>query len=226
MSVEKRKKSDVEQVAWAIRFAEMDLTHLREGDRVNLQEDLLEFLNPGAADLKAETEGAYIPPPTMAQAKKVQSVLKDALRKLVLDLKSEREIAVFPGWTRLKGSFCFVSHASEPFTGSYQLDGDEALTLMNLAQNLIESGIRGDQIRRCPECERTFLVRRKPRRDVTLHCSLRCSRNAATRRYRQKNGENIKVNERERSHRRYAKKQQRKHGSRVKIARRPRKGIT
>jgi hypothetical protein len=96
-----------------------------------------------------------------------------------------------------------------------------------LFRRLVFSGILRSQLRICPECERIFLIRRKPRTDMTFQCSIRCSRNAATRRYRERltkeNSEQVRSKERERSHHRHVEKQRRKYGPNVKVERRPRK---
>jgi len=96
-----------------------------------------------------------------------------------------------------------------------------------LFRRLVSSGILRSQLRICPECRRIFLIHRKPRTDMAFQCSIRCSRNAATRRYRERlakqNSEEVRSKERERSHRRHVEKQRRKHGPHVKVERRPRK---
>src|SRR5262249_42878321 len=72
-----------------------------------------------------------------------------------------------------------------------------------LFRRLVSSQILARQLTSCPECERIFLIRRKPRTDMAFHCSIRCSRNAATRRYRERlekqNSEEVRSKERERS---------------------------
>jgi len=77
------------------------------------------------------------------------------------------------------------------------------------------------------ECQRILLLSRRPRHNKKFHCSLRCSRNAATRSYRERlaraKGEETMEKERERSHRRYVAKQRRKLGPNVSVSRRLRK---
>lgn len=117
---------------------------------------------------------------------------------------------------------------NEPFEFSISTQPGTGFMIQRaLYEDLVGSGILRGQLRICPVCQTIFLIKRKPRTDKRLHCSVKCSRLAATRRYRrrqaEKYGEQIKVEERERSHRRHVTKQRRKYGPNVKVERRPRK---
>ena len=92
-------------------------------------------------------------------------------------------------------------------------------TLASCRRHLVSSEIVRGQLRVCPQCQRLFLSSRRARSDKTLHCSLRCSRLAATHRYRARQKQELKQKERERSHRRYVAKQRRKLSAKTKVER-------
>src|SRR5205823_12940992 len=71
-----------------------------------------------------------------------------------------------------------------------------------LASYLVSSGIVAGQIRKCPTCERIFLLKRKPRSDVNYHCSIGHSRLEATRNYRRRQAGKLRAKDRGRSKRR------------------------
>ena len=96
------------------------------------------------------------------------------------------------------------------------------LAVARLLLYLLAASIEKNQIRTCPECEKIFLVRRRPRPDKTYHCSNRCAQRYASKEYRKRNKDELGVEERERSHRRHVEKQRRKYGPKVKVERRPR----
>jgi len=109
----------------------------------------------------------------------------------------------------------------------YQLMGitDLAPTVrIALGCHLVGAKITQSNIRICPDCNSLFLIERKPRADKIFHCSIQCGRNAATRRYREKNKVELRAQEQERNHQRYSKKKKRQPGMKnVKIARHPQK---
>ena len=73
-------------------------------------------------------------------------------------------------------------------------------------------------------CRRIFLSKRRPRADKHLHCSLKCSRLAATHRYRERQREELRSKEQGKKlpYNRYAAKLRLKLGAKTKVERRPR----
>jgi len=101
----------------------------------------------------------------------------------------------------------FIHHYHYPYGGIELMKGiysDLApRAIARLQLYLIASGLEKSQIQNCPECSRVFVVKRKPRPDVTHHCSNSCSQLPATRRYREKNKAKVQAGDRDRSRRRY-----------------------
>jgi len=223
----------IEKVNWAIWFCQVDLDTLREGDLLNLKQDLYGFVYPSwlSYDEKDKQQlqewldkklGETIP--------KVQARLKDYIE------------AVINGGTEKRGTFANIiapgSSVQIPITGYIGLHGFPDLPFsqvfrsdnmgrrveLAVGTHLVQSGIIGSQIRICPTCHRIFLSRRKPRADKKSHCSVRCSQLVATHRYRKKNKKGLRLKEKQRSRRRYEEKVRGQPGkAKVKIARRPRK---
>lgn len=72
------------------------------------------------------------------------------------------------------------------------------------------------------KCRRLFVPLRKPHKGKPAYCSPKCTNRVATIAYRQRRGEALKAEERERSHNKYKKRQQQKFPG-VKVERKPRK---
>jgi hypothetical protein len=256
MAISAVQKGHIETLEWAIGFCQANLGALRDGDWINLKEDLYEFIEYGqhtAARLKAifpdqdnvggELKAEFCKATTEKEIAEVQGGLKKRLSGFAYS-KGEQEAALLrklrhpdtPGLPvqRLRITSGTIElqgfRPNEPFRQSISFGPKPNLQIkvdLALFRHLVSSGILRGQLRNCPECGRIFLLRRKPRSDQTFQCSLRCSRNAATRRYRERlameHGQEVKAQERERSHRRYVAKQRRKYGPNVKVERRPRK---
>jgi hypothetical protein len=256
MAISAGQHEHIKNLEWAIWFCQENLSALREGDWINLKEDLYEFIEYGqntAAVLKAifpdrgnpggELKGEFCKTTTEKEIAKVQRGLKRRLSGFAYS-KGEQEVAVLRK-LRYLDTACVPTQLLPITSGAIQLQGfrpnepfSQSISFgpkpnlqikvdLALFRHLVSSGILRGQLRNCPECGRIFLLKRKPRSDQTFQCSLRCSRNAASRRYRQRltkeQGQEVKAQERERSHRRYVTKQQKKFpGSKVKVQRRPR----
>jgi hypothetical protein len=264
MTISAVQQGHIKTLEWAIRFCQANLSALREGDWINLKEDLYEFIEYGqhtAALLKAifpdqdnpggELKSEFCKRTTEKEIAEVQGGLKRRLSGFAYS-RGEQEVALLRKLRHLDTAsvrFPFVKdflpvqrlritsgtielqgfRPNEPFRQMISFGPKPNLQIkvdLALFRHLVSSGILRGQLRTCPECGRIFLLRRKPRSDQTFQCSLRCSRNAATRRYRERlameHGQEVKAQERERSHRRYVAKQRRKYGPKVKVERRPR----
>lgn len=225
-----QKKERAEKLEWAIWLAQIDLHTLREGDWLNIGGDLKQFIegSGGITDVEEATTVFY-GMNRVQLVRKVQKELKTHFERLA-SLSELNVMGSGSGPTRKKYScISFMVNGRvqvEAFEGQlYHLRtkqteiADQAS--FALASYLVSAGIIAGQIRKCPTCGRIFLLKRKPRNDLEFHCSLKCSRLAATRRYRKNKGDELLAKERERKHQEYKKKQQMKFGK-VKVQRRPR----
>ena len=256
MAISAAQQEHIKSLEWAIRFCQANLSALRDGDWINLKEDLYEFIEYGqhtVAKMKAifpdqdnlgrELKSEFCKRTTEKEIAEVQGGLKKRLSGFAYS-RGEQEVALLRKLRHLDTACVPVQRLritsgtiqlqgfkpNEPFSQSISFGPKPHLQIkvdLALFRHLVSSGILRGQLRTCPECGRIFLLRRKPRSDQTFQCSLRCSRNAATRRYRERlakeQGQEVKAQERERSHRRYVAKQRRKYGPNVKVERRPRK---
>src|SRR5262245_37956031 len=222
----------VKKLECAMWLSQLDLQELRQGDWMNLAGELRDFVegSGGLTDLDEATANVYGLESLQKRIGSVQAGLKDHFEKLA-SMGTFHVMRAGQSPTRKK-----LSAISFLIDGRIQVEAFEGepyrlLTKTNtittqagaaLVSYLVSSGIVAGQIRKCPTCGRIFLLKRKPRGDVLFHCSLKCSRLAATRRYREKKVDELKAKERERSHRRYVTKQRQKYGPKVRVERRPR----
>lgn len=217
----------IKMLDWAISFCQVDLNTLREGDLINLKQDLYEFVYPGWLSYDEKDRQPF--------REWLDTKLGDKIPKTQARLKGYIE-AVINGGTERKGTFedSFAPGASMqyPITGFVGIHGSPNLPFSQVlhsankehrvdsafSTHLVLSGIWGSQIRICPTCHRIFLSRRKPRADKKSHCSVRCSQLVATHTYRKTHKKELRLKEKQRSKRRHLENQQRKYGLRVKIA--------
>lgn len=238
----------------AVWFSQVDLKTFREGDWVNLVDDLNDFVFRSNAPSEKGLLGAsrlislhgtgrvqQLRNSTRKEIESIQAVLLEDLKALAFDPQTPRQYA---RTSPIKGVSIAVEGFNphlQPFMYALDLgsegpkDGYSVTTTTRVRAAFFEylttSGVLRGQLRVCPECRRIFLVKRRPRSDLELHCSLRCSRLAATRRYRKKlmkeKGEEVRAKERERSHRRYKERVRQKPGHALsKVERKPRRAST
>jgi len=227
------QEQHIKKLEWVFSLLQANLDDLREGHWMILREDLLEFVygtrqpqfmskqNPGGV-----FRFASIPVLEKEDYKKIQNSIKHEL--LILAKKSDYP---FHYVTSAEEGCDFVASAnspSEPFTSFILIRSiaPETPVLIALWQHLAGAAVTPEQIRICSleRCDSIFLLKRKPRRDKEkFYCSVRCARNAATRTWRDKHRKDLAGKERKRGRQRYVAKQQKKHGLKVNIGRRPRK---
>lgn len=219
----------IKKLKWAFWLSQTNLDDLRQGDWINLREDYFEFVygtkrpqhtneqNPGGVKF------ASIPVLAEEDFKAIQSGIKTQLLRLAKQQTFPLDYQV-----PFAGECIFIALAngpSEPFAPAIWIVNDEIQALAALWWNLAQSRVTPEQIRVCSleGCQKLFLSIRRPRKDKKkFYCSTRCAKNAATQAYRDRHNEDLKTKERERSHRRYEKKQRTKYPN-AKVARRPRK---
>lgn len=220
------------KLEWAVRLSQTDLKTLRERDWSSLTHGLVDFIagSGGLTDLGPGWTGLHGDERRQKLIGRVQETLRKRLEKLA-GMGTINVMRTGQGFTGqklsalaflLNGRIQVEAFEGEPYRLLVKANTLELQVDSALASYLVSSGIMAGQIRKCPTCGRIFLYKRKPRPDVTFHCSIKCSRLEATRRYRQKKRDGLKAQERDRSHRRYVRKQQRKYGPNVRVKRLPR----
>lgn len=240
MSSPKQQSESLQQLEWAVRFAQLDLKSLREGDWLNLHQDLSWFVfrmnapertglmgQSRLVNLRAKGQQRSA---TDQKIPKIQAALLQDIIALTYWPSRPRKHPYTRPIENVSMLVEVLNPALSPFSYAFDFGGDaNNMTDQNRVraaffEYLVGSGIRGDQLRACPVCSRVFVLGRRPRAGMAYHCNIKCSRNAATKRYRAKTTAERKPKERERSRRRYVAKQQRKYGPKIKVGRRPRRG--
>jgi hypothetical protein len=221
MKTPEKHTEHIKRLEWMIWFCQADLKTFSQGDWLNAADSMYDFADFGDPDSPLHQEFYRY-----ARAKDMvdfQPRVSKVLRRLAVDPQqpnADDEYGPLINAQVTIGAF----GADQPF--EQITESTLELTILGylaLFRHLVASEIVRGQLRVCPQCKRLFLSRRRPRADKTLHCSLRCSRLAATHRYRERQREELKRKERDRSHSRYAKSQKRKLGRGTKVGRRPRK---
>ena len=216
----------IQKLQWAVSFSQGNLDGFREGDWLNAKEELYDFLYEAALfeAVKAYRKKKSTKASASRHSEQDEPDLPDSKQEFVNDVEPQELREIQREMVRLlrglasnddgrefmtdpivipKVELLVVNQGpSNPFSPMFLIDDRKALAGFNLIFYLAASGLTNQQLRTCPECKRVFVARRKPRAGETSHCSLRCARLAATRRYRTE--------------------QQRKLGHKVKVQRKPR----
>ena len=212
---------------WAILLCQANLDECTEGDWLNWKDGLYNFLEQlvlvGVPKKRLEygiqpTKEKYIKEVTADHIKEIRNSLMAWIKSLAsndfvysLELRNNTKL-IFTIDSDFRQFFQVIA------AGDYVLNAKIAM-----GSHLVGSGIRLEQIRACPECQIPFILKRKPRPDRNFYCSLRCSRNAATKAYRERNKDSLREKEKKRNRDRYLTKQQKKYGQKVNVAKKPRK---
>jgi len=204
------QKRHLKHLHWALKLITViSPDKLRTGDLLTLKEDLYEFTLvarrfPEITKSKHWLEKHY-------QEKFVKEISLEDLQAIQEYMNALFNALLHP-WQGANGRALATGAAVGFSFSNVQSPAELELSVHNNVEaacaatvlHLIGSMVRQEQFRRCPECQTIFLSARKPRPDRRHHCSLKCSRGAASRRYREKL--EARLNERERARRRYAAK--------------------
>jgi len=200
------QQGHLKQVHWALKFIAISpFDKLRAGELLMLKEDLYEFTVVAQAFPQVTKSKHWLE--KHFQDEFVKGISFDDLQAiqqymdhLFSTLLHHQPAHVGTPATKAALRLIFSSLQSPAELGLSVYDKVEAACVATVL-HLIGSRVRQEQFLRCPECGTIFLSNRKPRQDRRHHCSLKCSRGAASRRYRQKL--EARGNERERGRRRY-----------------------
>jgi hypothetical protein len=215
---------DIKKLNWAIELSRLDLKSLRDGDWLNLKEDLYDFVFVGwpvGGNIFGGTEEKeeFNKKVTSEFVSRLQAGLRDKLQSIAAGGNAKSEPLSF----HVSGDIYLFDHPRRPYTQI--MIPHELVTRFycSFLSRLVRSGIVKGQLRACPECHRIHLLKRKPRSDRESYCSRACSTLVASRHYRERHASALKVEERKRSRHRYENKQRQRFGLNVKVDKRPRK---
>lgn len=223
MTARSAKVGYMKQLEWAIRLSQVNLNSLRQGDWLNLREELHDFAydEPIPSDYRRETFLEKASPKSLGE---IQRELKSRFDQCVKMYSQWEKTGLSTGVFGIRPFD--VTQAKVHLTAwtpdlafHLTLRSEDLKTdvLLKVAATFAASGVTITQIRQCPnaECGRFFLLRMKPRSDRNFHCSHRCAVLAATRKYRKNKRNELRANDRSR----YAKKQRAKFGARTRVGR-------
>ncbi len=163
-----KKTTTAARLEWVLHFARLDLEHLRPGDRMNLVDELAEFLGrvPGGYEPARDIAGITISAigdlenPSDAELLELQRQTSELVEQIAGFHRSELRSLEKVRWhiwpDENEGYFIHL-------LGAYQD------LFLFLVAKLITERSAGD-FRRCTECD-SFFLRTDPRQ---IYCSLRC----------------------------------------------------
>lgn len=186
-----------ERIAWVIRFTEMDLSRLRQGDWLNLEEDMRAFTQWSASQMLnlKDKKDKNVP----ALQKEVRQVLQSIA--FANTQPSEPGVYMVQGGikkdrTGMSHSFRLSLDADVFLTFEYRRAGDFPLRFFSMdltdaflfALGVALSQIDATYLRQCPTCFRLFLAGHGRQR----FCSTRCKAREALKRFRERHREELK----------------------------------
>lgn len=160
---------------WLVRLANTDVRQLREGDLLNLQEDLREFFSLGAL-----VQGKY-PLPSVAELETAQKTIAKHLHELMEEGRTD--IGPFGSTTVALRRPVLGSEGQPVFISMIFPTEPQHYLIQEFAKLLCQYG---SLISKCPHCGQIFLKLRTK----ALYCSRNCQSVAAMRKIR---AENVKV---------------------------------
>ena len=177
---------DIEMLKNAVLLSQLNLDSLREGDLLNLKEDLYDLTGSGRiSDHKEE----FLRRLTMKQIGTIQARFRHCFESLANGSK-------LVSW-RIDApiKLAFAAHsekANEHF--EYDIMAPDPLHAVGISLIflLIRSRVTPERFRKCPECGSLFLLLRKPDKR-NFYCSQRCAGRVATRNSRRGRREGIKA---------------------------------
>jgi hypothetical protein len=176
---------DIEMLKNAVSLSQLNVGALREGDLLNLKEDLYDLTARGwMGDHKEE----FLRRLTVEQIGTIQAKFRHCFESLAKGNKSL-------SWkidTPMKLAFAAYSEkVNEPFEYDIMAPDPVHAAGISLVFLLIRSRVTPERFRKCPECGSLFLLLRKPDKR-TFYCSQRCAGRVATRNFRRGKPESIK----------------------------------
>jgi hypothetical protein len=183
----------IAQLEKAASMTRLDLDHLTAGELAKLQTDLYEFVS--GSDIGLMKIGRATPVDKIKPEERFKKIVPEHyIRGIIGDLKKRilgiagQQNSFFVVAEISNGKLdAFVADPSSQFKLTWRMPPNEGAQFA-LLLHLAGSGLSADRIRLCPlpRCGNVFVLKSYARADREHYCSVRCSRNAATQRYRQK----------------------------------------
>jgi hypothetical protein len=178
--------TEAQRFRFVVRFAALDLTTLRTGDWVNLQEDLRDFLSPTHADLRPgglhtyPTEGHMPEEYTREDFAALQAETRDMLAMVIASRANPQ--AFVPKQLSISPTPPHVPALPEPHPGRHFISVQGAVRDLFLfrVHNLLAQ-VNTAMLTRCPECDTIFL-----RKSNQVYCSKKCVNRVTQRRFRER----------------------------------------
>lgn len=229
------ERNALERMKWFLHFAELNLATLRPGDWLNLREDLWYVTHgfvPSEIDherrknipLSVEELEQFTPEEVAVAQAYVHDWLKRNAWREAQDeeklpgqpmsreeqLQRAKAPAYYVSTNPLKGRIRSVTFSADPsgFTG-VAVEADDITDMLLFALLGAWCNINRFELRRCPACEKVFLIEHGRQ----SYCSAKCKNRAASRRFRSANSQK----ERTRARATYEKKVRSKLGPHVQI---------
>lgn len=167
-------------LVFAARFAGAKWEECREGDRINFTEDLFLFMHPALDSISklAPAEKEKWSRSVQPLIPRIQIQLWDDLNALADGLA---KFEVKPSDKSSVEMFAFATDRFAPYQQIIMIGNDIDTARAHLQNYLVQSRITPAQIRRCPECQTVFVLKRKPQRPALgsaeikrYYCSSRC----------------------------------------------------
>jgi predicted RNA-binding Zn ribbon-like protein len=220
-TIQGRKSSaDTDPIAFLVRFANAELEQFREGDWLNLQDDLAAFAD--RTQLSGALNLTLMPTdePRKALGPNVFfDGLQDSVRRLLRTVAESQSAIDLQGLSSAAPESVEVVITLDAESGRAPrivLSGEYLDLLFVKAVWLLASDPAGSRLRLCPECEAAFLRIRKQ-----LYCSRRCVNRANKRAWLDRGPG--KASHRASSRRSYVKRARAHTGPNVKVSQRRRK---
>jgi len=206
------RNAHVKQLQWGAKFIRQNLDELRAGEWLSLKEALYDFTLAAKIFPSTKRSGLSVVVEKYEEERFIQEMSPGVVQDIQSGMIAWFRALAQPGYggsdigfdvNKVVFDFSCSSPRSPFVLGFGVLDNIQAARVA-MGLHLVGSMLTIGQFLRCPECGTIFISNRQPRPDRRLHCSIRCSRGAASRRYREK----LQAHEAERARatRRYEKK--------------------
>ena len=169
--LEKRQRA-IALLKKAVEFSQAEFGELRQGDILNLKEDLWELTN-----YPEEEKGDFLKRLSPEKLTSIQDQFKDFFTRL-----ADGDTAI--AFDTEGDPITFLANAGDSrsarFTYSINTNDPFVLIPLTLITLLIASEATPEQFRKCPECKKLFFLGRKPD-ERNFYCSQRCAVRVAVR---------------------------------------------
>jgi hypothetical protein len=185
MRISEGQTKDIAMLENAVSLSQLNLDNLREGDRLNLKEDLYDLTRRGwLGDHKEE----FLRQLTVEQIGTIQANFRHCFESLA---KGKKSVSWKIDTPKQLVFAAYSEKVDQPFEYGIMAPDPVHAAEIALVLLLIRSRITPERFRECPECGSFFLLLRKPDKR-NFYCSQRCAGRVATRNSRRGKREGVK----------------------------------